>query len=66
MRKKKIKNTLAIWDQTTDMQKVIQYIRDYIIKGNPSISQAFKLPEHNVDKYLEFHKFKAMTKDICE
>ena len=66
MRKKKIKNTLAIWDQTTDMQKVIQYIRDYIIKRNLSISQAFKLPEHKVNKYLGFHETKAMTKDICE
>ena len=66
MRKKKIKNTLAIVYQNTDVQKVIQYIRDYIIKRNLSISQEFKLPEHNVDKYLEFHEFKAMTKDICE
>ena len=55
MRKKKIKNILAIADQTTDVQKVIQYIRDYIINGNISIKQTFKLPEHNVDKYLEFH-----------
>ena len=63
--KEEKKTTLAIGDQTTDVQRVIQFIRDHIIKNNLSIRQAFKLPDHNVDKYFEFHEFKAMVKDIC-
>ena len=65
MRKKKIKNTLAIADQTTIVHMVIQYICDYIINGNIRINKTLKLPEDNVHKYLEFHEFKAIIKDIC-
>ena len=63
--KEENKEDLALTDQNSDVQKVLQLVRDHIIKGNLSIRQAFDLPDINVDYYLEFHEFKAMLKEIC-
>lgn len=48
-----------------NVQKVLQLIRDHIIKNNLGIRETFNLPEMNVDIYLEIYEFKAMLKKIC-
>lgn len=52
-------------DQNSDVQKVLQLIRDYIISGNLSIRAAFGLPDGFNDYYFEFHEFKTIIKEIC-
>ena len=63
--KEENKAELAITDQNTDVQKVLQLVRDHIIKGNLTIRKAFELPDMNVDHYLEMHEFNAMLKQVC-
>ena len=51
-------------DQNSDVQKVLQYVRDHIIKSTVGIREAFGLPEVYCDHYFEFYEFKRMLKDI--
>lgn len=51
-------------DQNSDVQKILQHVRDYIITDNLSIRVAFGLPDGFHDYYFEFHEFKALLKQI--
>lgn len=62
--KEESKNEVMINEQNSDVQKVLQMIRDHIIKGNLNIREAFELPDIFSDFYLEFHEFKTMIKTI--
>jgi hypothetical protein len=52
-------------DKNSEVQKIIQIVRDYIITKTLGIRQAFNLPDNANDVYLEFHEFKRMLKEIC-